>query len=213
MEVWTNTPHETPQNNTKLNQWRVLDAEVAGWIAPVSNVCAYVYNRLVTYPNEETPYCKSTNVIFDHTAKIAERELTCSRNRRALCSVNLVKSKEIDSRNESNRIESSRLILSKRTASKARKSREPHSEIGVSHMKDGKAMRHEIHKEALLTRRKWPIGRSDGTRAHTRTRLPMIEDSRLQPTNEKDRNRRRITYRAHAHVLTRFRYVKEVRVG
>lgn len=50
---------------------------------------------------------------------------------------------------------------------------------------------------------------------HTRERgvLPMIEDSRLQPTNEKDRNQRRITYRAHARVLTRFRYVKEVRVG
>lgn len=162
---------------------------------------------------KKTPYCKSTNVIFDHTAKIVERELTCSRNRRAFCSVNLVKSKEIDSRNESNRIESSRLVLSKQTASKARKSRESHSEIDVSRMKDGKAMRHEIHTEALLMRRKWPIGRSDGTRAHTRTRLPMIEDSRLQPTNEKDRNRRRITYRAHAHVLTRFRYVKEVRVG
>ena len=62
---------------------------------------------------KKTPYCKSTNVIFDHTAKIVEKELTCSRNRRAFCPVNLVKWKEIDSRNESNRIES-----------KARKSRE-----------------------------------------------------------------------------------------
>lgn len=73
---------------------------------------------------KKTPYCKSTNVIFDHTAKIVEKELTCSRNRRAFCPVNLVKWKEIDSRNESNRIESSRLVLLKQTASKARKSRE-----------------------------------------------------------------------------------------
>lgn len=63
-----------------------------------------------------------------------------------------------------------------------------------------------------LTKR--PIGRSDGTRARTRTRC-TIDDRRFSLATEKQEGQkpRRITYRAHARVLTRFRYVKEVRVG
>lgn len=68
------------------------------------SVCTYVAGLVYVSVRRKHLTVKARTFSFDHTVKIVvEWELACSRNRRALCSVNLVESNAISTRIEPTR--------------------------------------------------------------------------------------------------------------